>query len=307
MVRPKRSVAISASRGSVHKKRGRARSAGTKHDSSNSEGLPSERSSPSEDVDVSDEEQTELEDARKALKGLQNVMEREHKKDTFAKEMEQKVKVEEKRLRSRVKEEHEKWKAQEEQFYTQFRSIATEAQAHIGTSLSKDRTSSDTKGLGLPITSPGGNLDVEKHPLYLKTRNLFESTRELLTGLDNISSHISSASLPPDPTMELEADIEEARRIISDGSEATASKIERLLVYEPSNHRYGGLRKKSAEQKRREALDHDENLQAMFKMGRAALDGQEDDLEVQGWGFVAHQMQIGMEAFLEGLPCDMAR
>ncbi|KAF3480662.1 60S ribosomal protein L15 [Arthroderma uncinatum] len=276
----------------------------------------------SDGEDGSDDAQIELDDARNALKNLQAAIEKAEKSDTFAKEMEKKVRLDERRLRGIVKKEEEKWYVcvyhdlerqskkeplpdrnnDEEIFRSRFSSLI---KAALSARTNKAETTSSFKQ-PLQIATSDVMLAAGDHPLYHKTQELLESSRALINGVDSISTHTSEAELPHNPKEGLEKDVAEARRIIAHGAEATAMAVEKLLVSERN-----GARRESQERLQagegQEAFQKDNNLQAMFEMGREELNESTEDLQAQGWGLVAHHLERGMREFVKALPQHVPR
>ncbi|KAK2879348.1 hypothetical protein FQN49_000958 [Arthroderma sp. PD_2] len=248
--------------------------------------------------DGSNDDQNDLDDARNALKNLQAAIEKAEKSDTFSKDMEKKVMIDERRLRNMVKEEEEKWEKDEEIFRSRFSSLAK-----VVLSSRANRADPASSSLEHPLRTATSDtmLAACGHPLYLKTQGLLQSARALVNGLDSISTHTSGVKIPQNPKGGLEKDIAEACRIISQGAEATAMMVEKQLVYEKNDTRRDSLGKLQAREQQ-EAFLNDNNLQAMFEMGRDDMSAStEDDLNAQGWGFVAHHMEGGMRELVKAL------
>ncbi|KAM5442833.1 hypothetical protein MferCBS31731_002219 [Microsporum ferrugineum] len=249
----------------------------------------------SEGDDWSDDGQNGLDDARNALKNLQAAIEKAERNDTFAKDMEKKVRIDEGRLRNMVKKEEDEWHNEVENFQSQFSSL-------VKMVLSSKKNKVDLTSSGpAEVTTSDAMQSAGDHPLYLKTQGLLESAKALINGVDSISTHASKIKLPQDPREGFEKDTAEARRLIVHGAEATAMALEKQLVYNKSNTRQVSERKLRGREE--EEFLSDNNLQAMFEMGREGLnESAEDGQRAQSWGFVAHQLQKGMRELVKALP-----
>ncbi|EFE35220.1 uncharacterized protein ARB_06177 [Trichophyton benhamiae CBS 112371] len=244
----------------------------------------------SDEDDISDNGQNGLDDARNALKNLQMAIEKAGKSDTFAKDMEKKVRTEERRLKNMFEKEDEEWHNEDENFQCQFSSLMIAV-------LSSRRVKANvtSNGTGDKTVISDSMQSAANHPLYLKTQGLLESARNLVSELDSIGTHALKAKLPQDPKEGLEKDTAEARRLIARGAEATALAIEKQLVY---NGHKGQLR-----DRKEEAFLNDINLQAMLDMGRDALnEGPGNGIKPQSWGIVARHLQRGMYELVKALP-----
>ncbi|KMQ44070.1 hypothetical protein A7C99_4620 [Trichophyton rubrum] len=244
----------------------------------------------SDEDDISDSGQNDLDDARNALKNLQTAIEKAEKSDAFAKDMEKKVRIDEKRLKDMFQKEDDEWHNDDENFQCQFSSLMRAV-----LSLRKIKANVTSNDTGDKTVISDSVQFAASHPLYLKTQGLLESARNLISELDNISTHALKSKLPQDPKEGLEKDTAEARRLIARGAEATALAIEKQLVYNGKN---GQLR-----DRKEEAFLNDIDLQAMLDMGRDALNGGPGNgRKPQSWGIVARHLQRGMHELVKALP-----
>ncbi|EFR04440.1 hypothetical protein MGYG_07448 [Nannizzia gypsea CBS 118893] len=248
------------------------------------------------EFEVSDDGQDDLDDARNALKNLQTAIEKAERSDTFAKDMEKKVRMDEKRLRDVFEREEKEWHNEDKKFQSQF---SSRVRTVMSSRESKAKLTSYGPGEAAQVATSDIMQSTADHPLYLKTQGLLESARALMNELDNINTQASKIKLPPDPMDGLEKDTAEARRLIARGAEATVLVLEKQLVYPGKNDRKGSQLRDREE----EAFLDDSSLQTMLDMGRDALNsGRSDGMKAKSWGFVAHHLQRGMQELVKALP-----
>ncbi|OJD27430.1 hypothetical protein ACJ73_01173 [Blastomyces percursus] len=257
-----------------------------------------------DEEDDDDDEEVEL--ARKALRDLQEAVMCTEKRDSYTKEFEKCIGVEEVRLVGLVEGVMREREAESEKFHASIVAL-------IGTALSPTGTKTSASAPG--STAAVQKLDLEdissdKHPLYNRSQELLQRTKSLVQECDDFTEYISNLEVPPDPAETWERACTEARRVIAIGAKASQSEIDRLLARKDDSRKRDANGEPAPKGKRGEkrakakAFEKDEeHLQVMLKIGKEK-DASLQETEPYGWGRMAHQMVKGMKALTKALPVD---
>ncbi|TPX21545.1 hypothetical protein DIZ76_015504 [Coccidioides immitis] len=260
-----------------------------------------------ESYDNSQDSVDEVEGARiAALNALQAAMSRVEKNDNFAKTFELKVRTEEKRLLDMLDEEQAKMQSEEEQFQAQFETLLKSALAPLS-GPAKDVAHIDE---GEEDPEAQGATSFASHPLYVASKTMLERSHAVLDSYERVNDYIRDIDQLPNLAEEWEKDYVEARRLIIAGREASALEIEKMITYDKA--RVNGVNRLGGKAlKRKRDSEMDENLKAMFEIGKADDEEEEEEdgsemgkgrEEIHGWGITAHRLRKGLRALISAFP-----
>ncbi|EFW14811.1 conserved hypothetical protein [Coccidioides posadasii str. Silveira] len=195
--------------------------------------------------------------------------------------------------------------SEEEQFQAQFETLLKSALAPLS-GPAKDVPHIDE---GEKDPEAQGATSFASHPLYVASKTLLERLHAVLDACERVNDYIRDIDQLPNLAEEWEKDYVEARRLIIAGREASTLEIEKMITYDKARvNGVNGLGGKALKRKRDSEMD--ENLKAMFEMGKADDEEEEEDgsemgkgrEEIHGWGITAHRLRKGLRALISAFP-----
>ncbi|KZZ97898.1 Ribosomal protein L15e [Ascosphaera apis ARSEF 7405] len=218
-----------------------------------------------------------------ALAELQTAMQAGDKRDTFLKDFERHILVEEKRASKWLQDNVIIREKERNEFQNTFMTLLLEAMGPAGSGKSLNRDE-------MFNFSP-------KHRSLYKRYNVITSACDRLESMLREVSHghdiIEANEVPPDLEKVFRTDLQEIKRVIAVGMKASTLEIESVVAMK---------KEKKQPKKEKKVLERDENVMDMMARGKAAAGIGAKRRDIVGWGKAAKRMKKGAEALVGTLP-----